>query len=175
MKYTTLDKANSFLWKSWEDDLITNLIEFAESMIDRYLQVDSLKSSDAGIIESYDYKWSWPYFLKQINPTSILEINWSSVADNNYLLKWRKLIFNFSPSYDTFNQVKIKYKYWFIAIPSDVELACLYLVWWIYNSRKWLGISSFEHWDLKIDFRDSQELTAFKSLLVPYKKNVIIS
>lgn len=192
--YATITDINTFLWTSWEDNLINMLNWVATSQINNYLWVNTLNSAtytneeydlygnNSSFFDRYNFNNYTPnniYYLRQINPTSITHINW--VAVWNYKLEWRRLELENIPANteQVFNKVKITYIAWFSVIPEDIKMIVYNLVWFMYNNRKAQGINSFTQGQLSVSYanweKSFEEIQFILAWLDKYKKNIILS
>ena len=182
--YISVAEAKEYLWVTWDDTLIENLIKKWETAINNTLQYKSFET--ANYEEEHRYKWNWPYYLKQVNPTSLIDVDGASIQWS-YKLEWRKLRFEIAPNLiDTiWNTITIKYTAWFDTIPTDIKETLKDIVKIYYRTAKSSAsvddrISSLEQWSLKVAYKDKDPETEkqvqllIKTNLKHYIKNLIL-
>ena len=176
--YITTAEANTYLGISWEDNLIELLNWMVTSKINNYLDVTTLYDGTY-TDEEYDLNDKNIYYLKEINPTSITEINWNTPWTHR--LDGRRLeLLEYPDDTETdFYKVKITYNAGYTEIPWDVKSVAFSLLWLFYNSRKSSWINEFKQWQISVKYwgvTDYEEIEKqILSWLNYYKKNDIYS
>lgn len=182
--YITLEEAQTYLWVTWDDALITSLITKWQAQINNTLQYISFEQ--AIYEEEHRYKSTWPYYLKQVNPTLVSQIDGADLQWS-YKLEWRMLRFETAPQLiDTiWNTITIKYTAWFDTIPTDIKETLKDIVKLYYRTAKSSSniddrIKSLEQWTLKVTYKDTDPETdkkvidLIKTNLKHYIKNTIV-
>lgn len=175
MAYLTVWEINSYLWTSWEDTLLTPLLAYATAEINKYLWVETLEQATYNN-EEYDFISNWLYFLKQINPTSLSQVDWVAFTWD-YKLEWRQLKFYLPLTCNDpkWNKIKFTYTAWFVNIPNDIKKACLDLIWFYYNNRKTMGMTWFSQWQTSVNYWSNKTQMEVKDSILSnlnwYKKN----
>jgi len=177
--YLSTSEVCNYLWVSWEDTLINTLIWIAESKINNYLWVTSLQKVTY-TDEKYNFNSNWPYYLKQINPTSLTEVDWTAFVWD-YQLQGRELNF-YLPlicNDNKFNKITFTYEAWFDDIPDDIKKIAYDLVWFYYNNRKTIWITSFTQWQISVNYWNNKTQQENENMILiwlqKYKKNNIYS
>lgn len=177
MNYLTTTEINTYLWISGEDVLITELNNIVTAKINSYLSITTLLTwtytDEKHILDDRIY------YLKEINPVSVSEINGNTIW--NYELAWRRLeLQDYPENTETiFNKVKITYVAWYTTTPDDVKAVCYSLVGLIYNTKKTSWISEFSQGQISVKYWDvtksNETELEILSWLNKYKKNDIYS
>jgi hypothetical protein len=177
--YITTSEASNYLWISWEDNLINTLISIAETKINNYLWVTSLETATY-TDEKYDFNSNWPYYLKQINPTSLTKVD-TVVFTGDYQLQGRELRF-YMPlvcNNTKWNKIKFTYVAWFANIPDDIKKVMYDLIGFYYNNRKTNWITSFTQWQITVNYWNNKSQQENEDMILnwlqKYKKNNIYS
>lgn len=160
MAYVTTESVNVYLGTSGEDPLIASLIASAESLFNHLINSNGI--SQATFTEKYRYPLGgfhsenmWRvFYLDNINPTSVTEVDGVAISSGNYYLEWRKLTLKTAVSYQqTFPHLNtIKYVAGYATIPDDVKLAIKMMVGFLYQSKNANWISSFTQDQLTVNF-----------------------
>lgn len=173
MPYISVSEINTYLWLSWEDSLVSQLISDSENLINNFCKIDTFNQH---IIENeeYDYRWNWPYLLKHSVIQSLNKINWITFSWE-YRLVWRTLTFKscevININDTERNNILFTYTVWYSDIPDDLKSATKMIVSELYNNRKSEWVKEFSQWDLRIVFwKNSENLNRLFLLLWKYKK-----
>lgn len=182
MAYITVTEYNLFAWTSGQDALITELIASAEAALNSSLRITTLDQGDYG--ELLDNKSIGPYYLNELNSTTVSEVNWSALTVA-YLLEWRRLEFKQGfPDFDDWWRIKVKYTAGYArtptdTLPQDIKTIMYYMVTWLLNKRKWVWITEWSQGQLSVKYWSQEEMSVFKSMFdtikSKYKKNDIYS
>lgn len=166
LKYTTIDKLNTYLGTSGVDSLITQIGESAEALLDTLIG-DGIESKQHTEVFKVWYSANIcnegrVFYLGATNPTQVTSVNGISagVIDTNYTLNGTCLEFANAwniPSAFPF-QYKIIYTAGFATIPKDVELAVHTITSAIYSTRNAGGIASFKQDLLSVNYKDASIL-----------------
>jgi len=183
MGYISGTEANTYLWTSWEDSVVLELVTQASLLVDQYCNCKNWFSAGTVTNERYNYKWTWPYYFSTFPVNSITHIygtavsiaEWTDFVANGHVVEFKSTVTELSTYNTDFWFTTFTYTKWYATIPDAIKSACKMLLSWLYNERKMWWIKSFTQWDLSLSFADGwwfwdpyQQYRTFKTLLAKY-------
>lgn len=173
MSYISVAEVNEFMWISWEDTLVSSLITYSEALLNTKLRVTTLKVKTYN--EEHTYNGVWPYYLKELNPITLIKVN-NVALQGDYKFYGRKLLLEYAPPLkNKWNVITFEYSAGFWTIPDDIKQVMLMLVSWIYNKRKSVWIKGFNQWKISVQYNTQEEVNSFQNMLnlviTKYSKN----
>lgn len=148
----SLDDFKTYLGISWtdQDDLLTLLLVSASSTIEWYIW-RNVEADD--YTELIDWVAQPSYVLKQypVNSVTSLEVNeWdldtavrTALDADQYDVDTDDWVIRFTSYMQRwFSNYKVVYNAGYATVPQDLQLACMQIAAWMYNTRQSNGISS---------------------------------